>query len=519
MSARAATLLAATVLAGCGGTEYERRQAWPPPVQGDVLSRVQNPPPPVEGVPILGSAVEQEPQGELTLDDLLTSVEVNFPLILAAFEEIEIARGELLAARGGFDTRLEAKGAIEPEGYYENERFDVWIEQPTTLWGTTFLGGYRIGTGDFAVYDGKYETNEGGEYRAGVSIPLLQGGRIDPRRVELWRSRLQVERAEPIVLQKRLEATRKAASAYWGWVAAGAKRAIAQRQLELARNRQSQIELAIAEGELAEINGIDNRRLIVERESNRVSAERLLQQAAILLSLYWRDAEGRPLVPDPARLPPAFPEPRPPSATLVPDGEQVALSRRPEVRSLELQLEALQYDLDLARNRMLPKLDLGVFASQDVGSAVDTPDNKGPFELEALLRFSMPLQRREPAGDRRSLEGKIRKLRRETSFARDLVVTDVQDAESALTQSWERLAQARENETLAVRLEEAERLQLEAGQSDLFRVNLREQQTAAAAAAVVDVLAEHFKALADYRAVLGVPYDEMAGATDVPWTP
>ena len=519
MSARLAALLAAGLLGGCGSSEYQRGSAWPPPVQSDVLTRVQTPPAPPEAVPILGSMTSELPAGELDIDQVLGSVEGNFPLILAALEEIEIARGKLVSARGGFDTRLEAKGSVEPEGFYENETFDVWLEQPTTLWGATFMGGYRIGSGDFAVYDGKQKTNEGGEYRAGISIPLLQGGRIDPRRVELWRSRIGVERAEPIVLQKRLEATRKAAGAYWGWVAAGAKRAIAQRQLELARDRQEQVELAVSEGELAEINAIDNRRLIVEREANRIRAERSLQQAAILLSLYWRDAEGRPLVPGPEQLPASFPEPRPPSETLVPEGDRVALERRPELRALELELEALELELRLVQNQWLPKLDVGVFASQDVGSAVSVPDDKEPFELEALVRFSMPLQRRKPAGDRRSLEGKINKLRRETSFARDVVVTDVQDAESVLTQAWQRLAQARENVVLAERLEQAERLQLEVGQSDLFRVNLREQQTATAAAAVVDVLSEYFKGLADYRAVLGVPYDEARGAAGVPPTP
>ncbi len=506
MIARAGAL-AAALAAACSSSSPQRGDDWPPPVGYDVLSRVAAPTPRPAAVAILGSATSQEPSGELDLDALMTSVEANFPLILAALEEVEIAHGKLVSARGGFDTRLEARGTVAPEGFYENEVFDAWIEQPTTLWGATFLGGYRIGSGDFAVYDGKQKTNAGGEYRAGVSLPLLQGGEIDPRRVELWRSRLGVERAEPIVLQKRLEATRKAASAYWSWVAAGAKRAIAQRQLELAQDRQAQVELAVAEGELAEINLIDNRRLIVERESNRVRAERGLQQAAIQLSLYWRDAQGRPRVPAPEDLPPAFPEPRAPSLTLVPEGERVALERRPEIRALELELEALELELRLVGNQWLPRLDLGVFASQDVGAAVNTPDDKDPFELEALVRFSMPLQRRKPAGDRRSLEARIAKLRRETSFERDLVVTDVQDAESALTQSWQRLAQARANVELAERLEEAERLQLAAGESDLFRVNLREQQTAAAAAAVVDVLAEHFKALAEYRAVLGVPYD------------
>ena len=47
------------------------------------------------------------------------------------------------------------------------------------------------------------------------------------------------------------------------------------------------------------------------------------------------------------------------------------------------------------------------------------------------------------------------------------------------------------------------------GESDLFRVNVREQQTAVAAQNLVEVLAEHYFALAGYRAVLGLPYDEV----------
>ena len=534
MSARSRGALAALVCAfvvGCR-SEPEAAQVWPPQVRPDVLTRLQIAEASAQveelAIPILGSlpAVEADDAAgpaagipELQIEDVLESVEVHFPLILAALEEIEIAEGQVLEARGGFDTSLRANGKVEPEGFYQNERLDVWLEQPTQLWGATFMGGYRIGSGDFAVYDGGQKTNDGGEYRAGVSVPLLQGGRIDPRRVDLWRSRIEREQAEPIVLLKRLESTRKAASSYWSWVAAGRKRAIARRLLDLALDRQQQVEVAVGEGELAEINLVENRRLIVERESNLVRAERWLQQAAIQLSLYWRDADGRPVVPEDTSLPGEFPAPRPPESTLVPEDVQVAVRRRPEIRALELEIEALEVELSLARNQMLPTLDLGVFASQDVGSAVNDPDDKEPFELEALLRFSLPLQRRRPQGKQRSLEGKIAKLERQASFTRDLVGADVKDAASSLTQAWQRLAQARENVVLAGRLEEAERLQLSAGQSDLFRVNLREQQTALAAAALVEVLAEYFQALADYRAVIGIPYDEVRAGASLGGTP
>ncbi len=98
---------------------------------------------------------------------------------------------------------------------------------------------------------------------------------------------------------------------------------------------------------------------------------------------------------------------------------------------------------------------------------------------------------------------------------RDLVVSEVRGAVTALGRTLERLDQARRNVELARDLEEAERLQLDLGESDLFRLNLREQQTAVAAAALVDVVGEHFRALAAYRAVLGLPYDEVVAGQPV----
>ena len=65
----------------------------------------------------------------------------------------------------------------------------------------------------------------------------------------------------------------------------------------------------------------------------------------------------------------------------------------------------------------------------------------------------------------------------------------------------------RENARLAVELAEAERVRLGLGASDLFRVNLREVQAAAAAANLIDVLSEYFLAMAGYRASLGLPYE------------
>lgn len=513
-------LLTALLVSGCQAAAPDPIPA-PPPIPPEVFARFEFAPATgntaLEPVHVLGASTRADEEGvdapaaALELGDVLLSVERHFPLVLAALEEVEIAEGRLQEARGGFDTRLLSRGEAELEGFYGSERLDVSVVQPTPLWGATFSGGYRLGTGDFAVYDGKAKTNGGGEFRVGMSLPLLQDRAIDPRRVKVWEARLEREQADPKILEKRLAATRRATDAYWKWVAAGRVREIALRVLALAEDRTDQLELAVREGLLAPITLTENQRLIVSRRNSLLRAERGLQEAAIALSLYWRDADGQPRVPAEAALPYEFPTPRPADEVLLPGDEDLALAQRPELRAARLELQAKELERSLARNAWLPQLDLGVIASQDVGDAVGFPDDKGPFEFGALLSLEVPLQRRDATGRQRRLSAEIARQGREVQYLGDVIVAEVRDARSSLMQSWLRIEQASENVRLANELADAERLQLAAGESDLLRVNLREEQAALAASALVDVLREYFRSLTAYRAVLGVPFEGTPG--------
>ena len=183
------------------------------------------------------------------------------------------------------------------------------------------------------------------------------------------------------------------------------------------------------------------------------------------------------------------------------------------MRAKQLAIARLGLDRDLAENDLLPTLDLKVGASQDLGGAASDPDDKDEFELKAGLTFGVPLQRSQPRGRLRQANIELVREQLDLQFLEDRVQVEVADAVSALTQSFERLAQTRENVRLADVMAQAERDLLLDGASDLFRVNLREQQAALAQLAEIEVLSEHFRALARYRAVLGIPYDEFSDAS------
>ncbi|MCF6311830.1 MAG: TolC family protein [Verrucomicrobiales bacterium] len=442
----------------------------------------------------------------LLFNQLMQAVEADFPLILAALEAGEIASGEMLAAKGGFDLKLNTSAGVNALGYYQNEMAGVKLEQPLEKFGASLFGGYKLGSGNFAVWDGGLRTNSGGEISSGIKLPLLSGRVIDKRRLALWQARISQDRAQPIVLQKKLEVSKKAASAYWKWVAAGKKIEIAKRLLFLAENRHATLESSHKEGEVPRLAITENSRLIVERQSILISSSRLVEQAAIALSLYWRGEEGVPKVPTLRMLPANLAKPLNPDKIIRSEDVSFAMRKRPEIKIFDLKLKEIDLKAQKARNDTLPRLDLIAALSKDVGSPVYNPDIKGPLEAGVYLQFEVPLQRRAAKGRAKVLSAQMAQVIRKKQFAVDQVVAEIRDSSSALRQTWLRISQSRKNLELAVEIEKAEREKLTEGDSDLFRVNLREQQTAAAAAALINTIVEHFVALAYYRASIGVPY-------------
>jgi outer membrane protein, heavy metal efflux system len=93
-----------------------------------------------------------------------------------------------------------------------------------------------------------------------------------------------------------------------------------------------------------------------QRRSALVAAQRLVEQRAIDVSLYYRAPEGTPVRPGSDRLPP-LPAGLPTSVLGEDDEVRTALERRPDVAARQLRRDQQQVDLRLAENTLLPSLD------------------------------------------------------------------------------------------------------------------------------------------------------------------
>jgi outer membrane protein TolC len=413
-----------------------------------------------------------------------------------------IAQGDLLAANGEFDLKLKGDTLNMPLGNYENYRQYVGAEQPLYGGGSAF-GGYRLGTGNFPIYYGERATNLGGEFKAGVLLPLAQNRTIDERRAGLWRNQWEVQGVEPEIQAQLIEFIRVASITYWNWLAAGQNVQIAEDLLKNATERNDGLRIRVQKGDAPAIELTDNERLIVSRRTKLIDVQRKFRQSAVKLSLFLRDESGEPIVIDQSRLPLQFPEATDPSPSNLDTDIQSAIANRPELRALAILSEQLNIDLAAANNLFLPQIDVVLATSQDVGSPEDPKKNdKSQLEFEGGLIASVPLQRRKARGKLNAVEAKLAQVRAKTGFTQNKIVAEVQSTSAAFSAAFQQLAQAHRSLDLARQMEAAERRKFDLGDSNLLLVNLREQATADAAATEVEARLNYFDAQADYRAVL-----------------
>ena len=474
----------------------------PPPAAAQQRPDTSVPPlVPSSALTIPGLALDDRPD-PLTLAEVLLSVLTHFPLLQAVERERGIASGRLTTAMGAFDTNVNMAGNALNPGTYENYRSDMGMSQQFMFGGMSAFGGFRTGFGDFPTYNLGQKTADAGEFRGGLNVPLARNREIDRARATRAQAQLDVALAEPSIERSRLDYMRSAARAYWAWMGSGERYGAGERLVDLAIERDKQIELKVQGGVIANIDRIDNQQNIALRNGIVIQADRAVQQAAIDLSLYHRDPSGRPLLARRSRMRPV-PMPVKPTIAVYEQSLARALGSRPEFQRLSLQRQKLVVERKLAANQVLPGIDGQLVGNQDAGygkSPLSGPNGLDRQVLQASLIFQMPAQRRDARGKLQTLDSQLMQVDRQLSYTHDQVQAEVQDAFSMLERAYEFHKQAFKREELATLVASAEREQLRLGRSDILRVTLREQAKFEADILEITARQEFWRAESDLRA-------------------
>jgi len=224
------------------------------------------------------------------------------------------------------------------------------------------------------------------------------------------------------------------------------------------------------------------------------------------LSLFLRDGSGSPTLAGADRLP-GFPDVQPVDLKTFDASLQTAFDLRPEPQRLRLLREKAAVELRLAANQTLPTVNAVVAASQDVGggkSSLSGPNGLDRTTVSGGVAFQLPVQQRDARGRVMQAQAQLAQIDQQLRNAEDVVRAEVQDTFSALERAFEFYQQAKKRVELARLVARAEREQLRLGRSDVLRVTLREQATFDAEIVTIGAQQDFFRALADFRAALGV---------------
>lgn len=435
----------------------------------------------------------------LTLDKVFKSVEEFYPSVIIAKKDRLIADHKLLSNQGSFDTSINAKGEARPLGYYQNGSYDIYLEQPTTIWGSNFFGGFKIGGGKYASYEGKNETNNLGEFRTGFEIPILKDGATDRRRTNIIQSEIKQYESDMKIFKKIIESKQVASQKYWKWVSTGKAYKIQKDFLNIAKNRDLSLQESSKLGQIANIESIENKRAIFQRESLLVSFERSFQLASMDLSIYLRNEKGDLLIPKLEEIPDKidslvyFDE-----INLDKDIEK-AINNNPEIKIIQTMIKQAEAELKYLENQNLPEIDFSFALSQDFGSG---SKNKEPLVLDTGLILKAPLQMRVAKGKFYEQETIIEQLKIQESFLKDQIKIEVKNAYYVLKTSFQQLDLAKKELKLAFDLEKAEKDKFELGDSNLLFINIREQSVADAKIRELNSLISFNSAIFDYKATL-----------------
>ena len=483
------------------------KQRW----YDSLLNRLRSVPSAIAPRPQSGRKAEAPPKAEssdqnlptLTLSDVLRIVSENHPKLRGADAQRRIAAEKRLEKQGAFDpvfvtgadwlrfnSEIDAKTL---RGKAATSRIaDAGVEF-TTRYGLKVAAGTRFNLGKIKAP--LAPTGSGGEYFLEFKLPLLRGARINEKVAAERQALLGEPLADTEFESTRLQLLLKAAESYWEWVAAKRKMDVAQDLLALSEFRAKAVRDRVTAGDLPAIDATEADLEVQRRQGGLTKAERDLQKSAFKLSLsLWTSDGQQVLSPTPAQVPNSLTAPLAFTDQQSRDGQQLAEQRRPELTALGINKQITQVDLDLAKNQRLPGVDVVFSPGRDLGTGAIGNT------VKAGVTFTLPLRQRTADGRIGQATYKLQKIDFDTLNEKQRIITEVQDAVSAINTTYERFRAAEREVTLAVQLEEGERTKFQLGDSTLFLVNQRERATAEAKVKLIEIQAEYEQAVATFRA-------------------
>ncbi len=369
-----------------------------PPAKPETLSRpAADAPVPAAPAPAVSPETAEKPENEargISLSDALHIAVARNRGLREAGLRIRSAAATARAASAVFDTNLSANlNVVNQQAEFLPDQFfaitslkkysmDMQISRvlPTGgMVGVQFSTSRTDQTMTIAMGGAPTERESktfANSFTFVFSHPLLAGFGKDVTTAQIRKARIQVDAERLAREAKALALVRDVVTAYWNLWMAWQERSVVETGLKVA---QSQLELtksllAVGNAKPSDLLAVEN--ALAQRKGDLLlSRVRILQAALQLKNLLGMDLDDTLLRPAEAELP-YVPRSLPPALV------EITLERSRELAQLQKQLESLRQDELLARQGLLPKLNLTLSAGPTSSA------NEFSASWENLVKFS-----------------------------------------------------------------------------------------------------------------------------------
>ncbi len=406
-----------------------------------------------------------------SLDKFYDQILKNHPVVSQAELMNEMARQELRYARGSFDPKLAASAdhkQFDDKVYYT--KVDAALSIPTWLPVNPKVG-YQDHSG--ALLNSEERIPGQQQMYAGISIPIGKGLFTDERRTAV----LQAEQLKSMAAADQVKVINKilleAAKDYWHWFFSFYQYKLMNQNVAIAQEIMERTRLNALQGEAAGIDTIQARINLKSRQIELQEAAVTRLNAEIQLSNYLWSDEKEPVFLDRAN----------PVMTRLDSGIvnsvqldsllSYAPENHPELNSLTAKIKQMELEKSMAREMLKPQLDLSYYAlSQPTAS--QTFDLRNDYKLG--VDFSIPLFLRKERSKVALAEAKITSARLQKTQLQREIVSRIRMQYHQYTNMRAVISQQSEVADLYSKLVSAELINLENGESDLFKINLQQEK-------------------------------------------
>lgn len=419
----------------------------------------------------------------------------------------ETARQEVRLARGAFDPKVEVKWnakEFNDKEYYNKST--AYLQLPSWFPVDPKIG---VDQNSGAFIDPENTVPQSDNYRqvfTGVSLPLGRGLFTDDRRAALQQAKLftRLTEAEQTKLINKI--LLEAAKEYWQWYYAFNNYQFLRRSVGLAQEIYRRVKL---DAELGEASGIDTVQAHITLQQRLVERQEWfleLQNAEIRVSNYLWDGEERPVALTSKAMPVMSIDAE--DLLSVESMQQLADQARehhPELRKLSIKLQQLDVERKLAREYLKPRMDLSYnFLNQPLRPSGEWQAFSLGTNYKIGVDFSFPLFLRKERAKLGQTQIKIRSTELERSQTEREILNQIQQVHNQLVNTRALLGYQSEVVKNYERILEAEMLNLNNGESDVFKINVQQEKLIVSQSKLLKLKSEYQKLRATLYWAAGV---------------